>query len=110
MPHGDTVFFPMTDYWMGRLVNGRRVEVRARTAHWARLIPGRRYARFQVGNFRGPQLLFMVAAVEVVSYDLIYWGVSYTHRVPIQAAPAGMRHGLKGRKHAQIYDSHVFTA
>ena len=67
MPQGDTVFFPMTDYWMGRLVDGRRVEVRARTAHWARLIPGRRYARFQVGNFRGPQLLFMVAAVEVVS-------------------------------------------
>ena len=52
---------------MGRLVDGRRVEVRARTAHWARLIPGRRFARFQVGNFRGPQLLFMVAAVEVVS-------------------------------------------
>ena len=67
MPHGDTVFFPMTEYWMGRLTSGRRVEVRARTAHWARLIPGRRYARFQVGNFRGPQLLFMVAAVEVVS-------------------------------------------
>ena len=67
MPQGDTVFFPMTDYWMGRLVDGRRVEVRARTAHWARLIPGRRFARFQVGNFRGPQLLFMVAAVEVVS-------------------------------------------
>ena len=35
MPQGDTVFFPMTDYWMGRLVDGRRVEVRARTAHWA---------------------------------------------------------------------------
>ena len=67
MPQGDTVLFPMTDYWMGRLVDGRRVEVRARTAHWARLIPGRRFARFQVGNFRGPQLLFMVAAVEVVS-------------------------------------------
>ena len=43
-------------------------------------------------------------------YALIYWGVSYTHRVPIKAAPAGMRHGLKGRKHAQIDDSHVFTA
>ena len=51
MPQGDTVFFPMADYWMGRLVDGRRVEVRARTAHWARLIPGRRFARFQVGNF-----------------------------------------------------------
>ena len=45
MPQGDTVFFPMTDYWMGRLIDGRRVEVRARTAHWARLIPGRRFAR-----------------------------------------------------------------
>ena len=55
MPQGDAGFFPMTDYWMGRLVDGRRVEVRARTAHWARLIPGRRFARFQVGNFRGPQ-------------------------------------------------------
>ena len=44
MPQGDTVFFPMTDYWMRRLVDGRRVEVRARTAHWARLIPGRRWA------------------------------------------------------------------
>ena len=43
-------------------------------------------------------------------YYLIYWGVSYTHRVPIKAAPAGVRHGLKGRKHAQIHDSHVFTA
>ena len=32
-----------------------------------RLIPGRRYARFQVGNFRGQQLLFMIAAVETVS-------------------------------------------
>ena len=59
MPQGGTVFFPMTDYWMGRLIDGRRVEVRARTAHWARLIPGRRYARFQVGNFRGPQVLFI---------------------------------------------------
>ena len=29
MPQGDTVFFPMTDYWMGRLIDGRRVEVRA---------------------------------------------------------------------------------
>ena len=52
---------------MGRLAGGRRVEVRAKTAHWARLIPGRRYARFQVGNFRGPQLLFLVAAVETMS-------------------------------------------
>ena len=42
--------------------------------------------------------------------DLIYWGVSYTRRVPIKAAPAGVRHGLKGRKHAEINDSHVFTA
>ena len=42
------------------------MEVRAKTAHWARLIPGRRYARFQVGNFRGPQLLFLVAAVETM--------------------------------------------
>jgi len=67
MQHGDTVFFPMTEYWMGRLAGGRRVEVRAKTAHWARLIPGRRYARFQVGNFRGPQLLFLVAAVETMS-------------------------------------------
>ena len=67
MQHGDTVFFPMTEYWMGRLTGGRRVEVRAKTAHWARLIPGRRYARFQVGNFRGPQLLFLVAAVETMS-------------------------------------------
>ena len=31
------------------------------------LIPGRRYARFQVGNFRGQQLLFMIATVETVS-------------------------------------------
>ena len=67
MQHGDTVFFPMTEYWMGRLTDGRRVEVRAKTAHWTRLIPGRRYARFQVGNFRGQQLLFMIAAVETVS-------------------------------------------
>ena len=67
MPQGDTVFFPMTEYWMGHLAGGRRVEVRAKTAHWARLIPGRRYARFQVGNFRGPQLLFLVAAVETMS-------------------------------------------
>ena len=52
---------------MGRLAGGRRVEVRAKTAHWARLIPGRRYARFQVGNFRGPQLLFLIAAVETMS-------------------------------------------
>ena len=66
MQHGDAVFFPMTEYWMGRLAGGRRVEVRAKTAHWARLIPGRRYARFQVGNFRGPQLLFLVAAVETM--------------------------------------------
>ena len=67
MQHGGTVFFPMTAYWMERLIGGRRVEVRAKTAHWARLIPGRRYARFQVGNFRGPQLLFMVDAVETMS-------------------------------------------
>ena len=67
MQHGDTVFFPMTGYWMDRLTAGRRVEVRAKSAHWARLIPGRRYARFQVGNFRGPQLLFLVAAVETMS-------------------------------------------
>ena len=52
---------------MGRLAGGRRVEVRAKTAHWARLIPGRRYARFQVGNFRGPQLLFLIAAVETMT-------------------------------------------
>ena len=52
---------------MGRLTDGRRVEVRAKTAHWARLIPSRRYARYQVGNFRGPQLLFLVAAVETMS-------------------------------------------
>ena len=51
---------------MERLIGGRRVEVRAKTAHWSRLIPGRRYARFQVGNFRGQQLLFMIAAVETV--------------------------------------------
>ena len=67
MQHGETVFFPMTGYWMERLIDGRRVEVRAKTAHWTRLIPGRRYARFQVGNFRGQQLLFMIAAVETVS-------------------------------------------
>ena len=66
MQHGETVFFPMTGYWMERLIDGRRVEVRAKTAHWTRLIPGRRYARFQVGNFRGPQLLFLVTAVETV--------------------------------------------
>ena len=42
-----------------------------------------------LGGVRGP-----------VCYDLIYWGVSYTHRVPIKAAPAGMRHGLKGRNYA----------
>ena len=52
---------------MERLIGGRRVEVRAKSAHWSRLIPGRRYARFQVGNFRGQQLLFMIAAVETVS-------------------------------------------
>ena len=63
MQHGNTVLFPMAAYWMERLIGGRRVEVRAKTAHWAQLIPGRRYARFQVGNFRGPQLLFMVDAV-----------------------------------------------
>ena len=67
MQHGGTLFFPMKDYWMERLIGGRRVEVRAKTAHWARLIPGRRYARFQVGNFRGPQLLFMVDAVGTMS-------------------------------------------
>ena len=67
MQHGDTVLFPMTAYWIERLIGGRRVGVRAKTAHWARLIPGRRYARFQVGNFRGPQLLFMVDAVETMS-------------------------------------------
>ena len=53
---------------MERLIGGRRVEVRAKSGHWSRLIPGRRFARFQVGNFRGPQLLlFFVAAVETVS-------------------------------------------
>ena len=51
---------------MERLIGGRRVEVRAKSGHWSRLIPGRRFARFQVGNFRGPQLLFVVAAVETV--------------------------------------------
>ena len=34
MQHGETVFFPMTGYWMERLIDGRRVEVRAKTAHW----------------------------------------------------------------------------
>ena len=52
---------------MERLIGGRRVEVRAKSGHWSRLIPGRRFARFQVGNFRGPQLLFVIAAVETVS-------------------------------------------
>ena len=33
-------------------------------------------------------------------HALIYWGVSYIRRVPIKAAPAGMRHGLKGRNYA----------
>ena len=47
MQHGDTVFFPMKEYWMERLIGGRRVEVRAKSGHWTRLIPGRRYARFR---------------------------------------------------------------
>ena len=34
---------------MERLIGGRRVEVRAKSGHWSRLIPGRRFARFQAG-------------------------------------------------------------
>ena len=45
MQRGDTVFFPMKEYWMERQIDGRRVEVRAKTAHWSRLIPGRRSLR-----------------------------------------------------------------
>ena len=67
MQRGESVFFPLKAHWMQRLIDGRRVEVRAKTPHWDQLIPGRRYARFQVGNFRGPQLLFMIANVEVLS-------------------------------------------
>ena len=69
---------------MERLIDGRRVEVRAKSGHWSRLIPGRRFARFQVGNFRGPQLLFVVAAVETVSRltDTVGAGRAGASRLP----------------------------
>ena len=94
---------------MERLIGGRRVEVRAKSGHWSRLIPGRRFARFQVGNFRGPQLLFVVAAVETVSRLDLLGGFLHPPG-SCKSRACGYAAWAKGAQLRITHELYVFTA